>query len=91
MLYNAILTVIVLLWLVLTGPHFRPSLTLGYFEAFFVLGLLANLCCSAVYLAEFFIQLPAPGPSRRRARIALLVLGTLFAMVLENYLLADEI
>ena len=80
-----------LLWLALTWPHFRPSLTLGSLEVFLVLGLLANLCYSAAYLAEFFIQLLAPGPSRRRARIALFVMGTLFALVLENYWIADEI
>ena len=91
LLYNAILTVVVLLWLILTWPHFRPALTLGSFEAFVVLGVLANLCYSAAYLTEFFIQLLAPGPSRRRARIALLVLGTLFAIVLENYWIVDEI
>src|SRR5450631_1726095 len=91
LLYNAILFTIVLLWLILTWPHFRPSLTLGSFEAFFVLGLLANLAYSAAYLAEFCIHLLAPGAARRRARIALLVLGTLFAIVLENYWIADEI
>ena len=91
LLYTAILTTVVLLWLALTWPHFRPSLTLGSFEAFFVLGLLANLCYSAAYLAEFFIQLLAPGPSRRRARIALFVVGTLFALLIENYWIADEI
>jgi hypothetical protein len=91
LLYNAILTIIVLLWLAKTWPHFRPSLTLGSFEAFFVLGLLANLAYSTAYLAEFFIQLLAPGAARRRARIALFVLGTLFAIVLENYWISDEI
>jgi hypothetical protein len=90
-LYNAILTFIVLLWLAKTWPHFRPSLTLGSFEAFVVLGLLANLCYSAAYLTEFFIQLLAPGVARRRARISLFVLGTLFALVLENYWISDEI
>ncbi len=91
LLYNAILTTIVLLWLILSWPQFRPSLTLGSLEAFFILGLLANLCYSSAYLTEFFIQLLAPGAARRRARIALLVLGTLFAIVLENYWIADEI
>jgi len=91
LLYNAILFTIVLLWLILTWPHFRPSLTLGSFEAFFVLGLLANLAYSTAYLAEFFIQLLAPGVARRRARISLCVLGTLFALVLENYWISDEI
>jgi len=91
LLYNAILVTIVLLWLILTWPHFRPSLTLGSFEAFAVLGFLANLCYSAAYFAEIFIQLLAPGPARRRPRIALLALGTLLAIVLENYWIADEI
>jgi len=90
-LYNGILAVIVLFWLVLTWPHFRPALTLGSFEAFVVLGLLANLCYSAAYLADLFIQLLVPGPSRRRARIALFVMGTLFALLLENYWISDEI
>ena len=90
-IYNAILIAIVLLWLVLTWPHFRPSLTLGSFEAFVVLGFLANLCYSGAYLAEIFIQFLAPSPSCRRARITLLVLGMLLAIVLSNYWIADEI
>jgi len=91
LLYNAILVAIALLWLFATWPHFRPSLTLGSFEAFAVLAFLANLCYSAAYLAEIFLQLLSPGPSRRRARIALLALGTLLAIVLANYWIADEI
>src|ERR1039458_3832361 len=82
LLYNAILFTIVLLWLILTWPHF---------QGFFILGLLANLCYSAAYLAEFFIQLLAPGAARRCSRISLFVLGTLFAIVLENYWISDEV
>ena len=89
--YNLILTAIVLLWLVLIWPHFRPSLTLGSFESFAVLAFLANLSYSAAYLAEIFLQLLSPSSSRRRARTALLALGTLLAIVLANYWIADEI
>jgi hypothetical protein len=91
LLYNAILIAVVLLWFVITWPHFRPSLTLGSFEAFVVFAFLANLCFSAAYLAEIFIQFLSPGLARRRARIALLALGSVLAIVLANYWIADEI
>jgi hypothetical protein len=90
-LYNAILTVVVLLWIVLTWPHFRPSLTLGAFVAMAVLALLANLCYSAAYVAEFFMQALLPIVHWRRFRQILWTLGMLFAIVLENYWIADEI
>jgi len=87
-LYNAILTAVVLLWVARTWPHFRPALTLG---AFVVLGLLANLCYCAAYVAEFFVQPFISGASLRRFRQVLWVLGMLFAILLENYWIADEI
>jgi hypothetical protein len=89
--YNAALTVAVLLWLIFTWPHFRPALTLGSLEAFVVLGLAANLCYCAAYIAEFFMQALLPSAHWRRFRQALFVIGTLLALVLENYWIADEI
>jgi len=90
LLYNAILTVVVLLWLILTWPHFRPALALGSLEAFIVLGLMANLCYCAAYLLEIFAP-SMSAASRRRSRWALFIVGTLFALVLENYWISDEI
>ncbi len=90
-LYNAILAAIVLLWVALSWPHFRPALTLGSFEAFVVLGLLANLCYSAAYVAELFTQPFLSGAHLRRFRRILWLLGMLFAILLENYWIADEI
>ncbi|HET6176432.1 MAG TPA: hypothetical protein VFE61_05835 [Candidatus Sulfotelmatobacter sp.] len=89
--YNAILTAIVLLWLVLTWPHFRPALTLDALIAMSVLALGANLCYSAAYLADFAMQAMVPTKSWRPFRWTLFALGTLFAIVLENYWIADEI
>jgi hypothetical protein len=91
LLYSAILTAIVLLWLVLTWPHFRPSLTRGALEAMVVLALIANLCYSAAYFAEIFMQTLLPRARRCRFRQALWLLGTVFAIVVENYWIADEI
>ena len=90
LLYNALLSAIVLLWLVLTWPHFRPSLTLGAFEALVVLALIANLCYSVAYVTEI-MQSFLPGARWHRFRQALWLLGTLLAIVLANYWIADEI
>ena len=88
--YNAILIAIVLLWVVLTWPHFRPALSLSPLLAMVVLGLLANVCYSAAYGAEI-VLLRNSSLSSRRLRWALWSMGTLFALVLENYWIADEI
>jgi hypothetical protein len=56
-----------------------------------VLGLAANFCYCAAYLAEFFLQALLPSAWRRGFRQVLFGLGTLFAIVLENYWIADEI
>ncbi len=91
LVYNSILTAAVLLWLIFSWPHFRPALTLGSLEAFIVLGLAANLCYCSANVAEFFMQALVPSTSWRRFRQVLVVLGTIFALVLENYWIADEI
>lgn len=89
--YTAVLVVIVLLWIVFTWPHFRPALTWINLGRMAVLGLLANLCYCAAYVAEFLIQRAVPQPLRRRTRYAVWVLGLLLAMLLTNYWIADEI
>jgi hypothetical protein len=89
--YNFILSAVVLLWLVLTWPHFRPALTLPAFGAMTVLALLANVCYCAAYLAEIPIQQVLPVEFWNRFRWAVWIFGTLLALLLENYWIADEI
>jgi hypothetical protein len=90
-LYNAILTIVVLLWLALTWPHFRPVITPLSLEFLTVLALLANLSYSTAHFADAFMRLALPVVHWRRFRQILFVLGTLFAILLENYWIADEI
>jgi hypothetical protein len=90
-LYNAVLTVVVLLWIVLTWPHFRPAMTLGSFEALIVLALAANACYCAAYIVDFFMQALVPSQAWRRFRQTLWVLGMLFGILLANYWIVDEI
>lgn len=89
--YNAVLCAFVALWLVLTWPHFRPALTWVAFGKMLVLALLANLCYTAGYVAELFMQPVAPQAHWRRIRWVVWAVGMLLAAVLENYWIADEI
>jgi hypothetical protein len=89
--YTAILFAIVLLWVVLTWPHFRPALNRGDFGRMTILGLLANLCYCAAYVAEFFIERALPAKFWRRARYAVWIAGMLLAIGVTNYWIADEI
>ena len=90
-LYNSALTVVVLLWVIATWPHFRPAFTASALVAMLVLALLANVCYCAAYLADSAIQSLLPNAFWRRYRWAVWLLGTLLALVVENYWIADEI
>jgi hypothetical protein len=89
--YNFILAAVVLAWVGLTWPHFRSAFTLDAFLRLAGLALIANAC----YCAAYLVDIPALRSSFtnrwRRWRPALWVAGTLFAILLTNYWIADEI
>ena len=89
--YNGALFVVVLLWLRLTWPHFRPALTLEALGKMLVLAMLANVCYCAAYVLEAGIQAVSSNIARRRFRWASWILGVLLALLIENYWIADEI
>ena len=90
-LYTAILAAVLLCWFIFTWPHFRPALNLPALAAFAGLGILANLLYCAAYVIDIPMQHLAPPTAWRRLRQILWVVGTLFAILLENYWIADEI
>ena len=87
--YNAVLTAVAVAWVVLTWPHFRPAFTFPAGLAMGVLALLANVCYSAAYVAE--IPLMSTSATWAKRRWGLWLAGMLFAILLENYWIADEI
>jgi hypothetical protein len=89
--YNCVLAGFALAWLLGTWPHFRPAMTLISALQLAVLALLANLCYSTAYLAEVIVQGLSQGASWSRWRSVLWVFGTVLAVLLENYWIADEI
>jgi hypothetical protein len=91
LVYNLLLAGFVLAWLVGTWPHFRPVMTLNGTAQLAFFALLANLCYCMAYVAEILVRPFAPGTGGLHWRSALWVLGTVLAILLENYWIADEI
>jgi len=89
--YNIVLTTVVVVWFAATWPHFRLAMTPYSLLLFFVLALLANACYCAAYFVDIPLQRSSLSLDWRRRRWALWLLGTLFATVLANYWIADEI
>lgn len=90
-LYNLLLFGVVVIWVANSWPHFRPGMTLQSLGFMTVLALLANACYCAAYLAETLIQNATSSASWNRQRWTIWVLGTLLAILFENYWIADEI
>ena len=90
LLYNLVLTAVTAAWVAASWPHFSPAFTFSTIPPMAVLALLANLCYSAAYFVDIPLQASSPS-SLRRARWALWVLGTLFAILLASYWINDEI
>ena len=89
--YNLVLVAVVIAWVVLTWPHFRPAFTLSSLLLLAILALLANVCYCAAYLVDIPMQHSSLCTVWTRRRWALWLLGTLFAILLANYWIVDEI
>ncbi|HVB83723.1 MAG TPA: hypothetical protein VND63_02495 [Rhodanobacteraceae bacterium] len=89
--YNLVLAAVLFIWLVLTWPHFRTALTERSLLELLALAAIANAGYCAAYFAEIALRhSPFRGTWKSR-RWALWLAGTLFAVVLECYWIADEI
>ena len=77
--------------MVRTWPHFRPAFTPQSIPPLVVLAALANLCYCAVYLAEALARSLDSGETWRHWRFGLWLGGTLLALLIESYWIADEI
>ena len=91
LVYNFVLTAVVVIWLVVTWPHFRVALTPSLLLLPTVLALLANVCYCAAYFVDIPMQRSSLSTVWRRRRWGLWLMGTLFALVVANYWIADEI
>ena len=90
-LYNLILLAVCVIWFAVSWPHFRPALHLPYLSPMVALALFANLCYSAAYLVDIPFLSSEFRSTWLSRRWMLWLAGTLFALFLENYWIADEI
>ena len=89
--YNGVLGAVVVIWLVATWPHFRSALVLSSLRYVAVYALIVNVLYCAAYVGDVFLQVSAAGPVLSRRRWTLWGLGTVLALIVENYWIADEI
>jgi hypothetical protein len=89
--YNLILAAVAVIWLVSTWPHFSPGLTLKSLLILLVLAAIANVCYSAAYLADILLKFSNLHNLWQRHKWSIWLTGTIFAVILECYWIADEI
>jgi hypothetical protein len=89
--YNAVLAGVVIVWVTVTWPHFESAFTWLNLLRLVVLGLIANFLYCAAYFVDIPMQLSAVSAGWRSYRWAIWLLGMIFAFVLTNYWIADEI
>jgi hypothetical protein len=89
--YNAVLSGVVIAWVTITWPHFRPAFTWPNLLPLLGLAGIANLCYCAAYLVDIPMQMSEHRADWKDRRWGLWLLGVIFAFVLTNYWIADEI
>ena len=89
--YNLVLTAVVTIWVAASWPHFRPAFNLHAFALLIFLAVLANVCYSAAYFVDVPMRWLLQNGLWDRRRWLLWLAGTLFAVLLANYWIADEI
>lgn len=85
LLYNGILTVIVVGYFAASLPHSWRMVSLDGFLGLVVLAVLANLCYCAAYIVDIFAQLSGFRSLWLRRRWVLLAIGVLFASILTRF------
>ncbi|MGH9364798.1 MAG: hypothetical protein ACRD1B_05980 [Thermoanaerobaculia bacterium] len=89
--YNLALLVQAGAWVVVTWPAFRPAVVVQHVPEILVLAGLANLCYCAAYLVEVSLHHSSARDTWRRRRWGLWLAGTLFALLIAQYWIGDEI
>lgn len=88
--YNVILAAVVA-WVAFSWPHFRPVIRFESVVLLAILAMWANICYCAAYLVDFPMQFSFFRKRWLRWRWGLWTGGMLFAILLANYWIADEI
>jgi hypothetical protein len=88
--YNFLLTIVFLGWVVVSWPLLKGAFSLVHLAQLAVLALIANVLYCAAYLTELFSN-GLVANQWRYWRWGIWIVGTLFAILVENYWVNDEI
>ena len=84
-LYNVVLALVVVGHFLAALPGARTRLSWDTLFVLFLLAVLANVCYSAAYLADLFVQLSGFRIAWTRWRWGLLLVGTAVASIVAHY------
>ena len=84
-IYNVVLAAVVAGHLIFSSPESRARLSVNVLLGFFFLAVLANVCYSAVYVVDLFVQFSGLREFWAKGRVALLTIGTAFAAVIAHF------
>jgi hypothetical protein len=86
LVYNGVLSVVVLFYFLKGFPASKAILTLDAILGLFLLVVLANVAYCTAYLADVFAQWSSYRDLWRRFRWVLFAVGTLFAGILTRFI-----
>jgi hypothetical protein len=84
-LYNAVLTLVVLGYFAVNWPHSRTVISFEGVLVVFVLAVLANICYCAAYLSDVFVQISGFRDAWQKWRWVLFIIGTAFAAIITRW------
>ena len=84
-IYNGVLALVVVGHVLAGWPDVVKKLSVNLFLGFFFLAVLANVCYSAVYLVDLFVQFSGLHTAWAKGRVLLLTIGTAFAAVITHF------
>jgi hypothetical protein len=84
-LYNLVLTAIVITYFAIRYPLSRSVLTVDFCLGLFLLAVIANVAYCAAYIVDIFAQASGFRATWQRSRKLLFVVGTLFAAVITRF------
>jgi hypothetical protein len=90
-IYNLILFLVSVAWVVFSWPHFRPAFRWSTLPPLLFLAFVANVCYCAAYVIDLPLQGSSLATEWKHRRWVLWLAGLLFAILLTNYWIADEI
>jgi asparagine N-glycosylation enzyme membrane subunit Stt3 len=85
LVYNIVLAGVVIFYFALAWPNSRAFISINAVLFLFILAVLANICYSAAYVVDVFVQLSSLRVLWLQRRWLLFVLGTMFGAVITRF------